>query len=153
MAQIRTIFDTRCLPITRPSPAINSGPHCINSQPLINASPPGSKQAAHHLPLVVGDDQFTARFGGPLTFATLYLIFKQLSSDSHEFRKYSQMAKTVDTTGFDQNRNSSDFEQLSVPIRDHESELLQERIKKVVGGRTVRAFARDAKIGVYPPSG
>lgn len=57
------------------------------------------------------------------------------------------MAKTVDTTGFDQNRNSSDFEQPSVPIRDHESELLQERIKEVVGDRPVRAFARDAKVG------
>lgn len=57
------------------------------------------------------------------------------------------MAKTVDTTGFDQNRNSSDSGDASVPIRDQESELLQARIKEVVGDRPVRAFARDAKVG------
>lgn len=57
------------------------------------------------------------------------------------------MAKTVDTTGFDRNRNSSDSEESSVPIRDQESELLQARIKEVVGNRPVRAFARSAKVG------
>lgn len=57
------------------------------------------------------------------------------------------MAKTVDTTVFDLNRNSSDSEESSVPIRDRESELLQVRIKEVIGDRSVRAFARDAKVG------
>lgn len=57
------------------------------------------------------------------------------------------MPKTVDTTGFEQNRNSSDSEEPPVPILDGESELLRLRIKEVVGNRPVRAFARGAKIG------
>lgn len=56
------------------------------------------------------------------------------------------MAKTIDTTAFAENRNSSDSNADPVPILDKESELLRQRIKSIVGDEKKRAFARRAGI-------
>lgn len=56
------------------------------------------------------------------------------------------MPETSASSGFSENRNSSDSERAEVPIRSIESELTAARINEVVGNESKRAFARRAGI-------